>query len=201
MTKHTKEKVDVHTKETELKRTSHWWFSKRGPAFLDPLVHIGDHSMDIIAPYIHQGQIAADIGCGWGHYSFKLADLIGPEGKIYALDLAEKCVMSIQKKAQKRGYKTIAAHTSSAAEINFIKDASVDFVYANGLLCSMAIERDLAVSEMIRILKPTGFAYLSLGAVPPMGYVDEDEWKIILNGFTLLQGGDFKGMWALVSLP
>jgi len=201
MNKYKKEKAVVHTRDTEVNRTSHWWFSRRGPAFFDPIAHIGDRSMEIIAPHIHQGQVAADIGCGWGHYSFKLADLVGPEGKVYALDMAEKCIMSIQKKAQKRGYETVEAHTSSAAEINFIEDASVDFVYANGLLCSMAIERDSAVSEIIRILKPTGFAYLSLGAVPPMGYVDEDEWMTILNRFTLNQGGDFKQMWALLSLP
>lgn len=61
-----KEKLVIHTRESETKRTSHWWFSKRGPAFLDPLVHIGDHSIGVVKAYLSRGQVVADIGCGWG---------------------------------------------------------------------------------------------------------------------------------------
>ncbi len=190
----------VHTIESEVRRTAHWWFSKRGPAFLDALVQLGDRSIDIVRPYIQKGQIVADIGCGWGRYAFKLADLVGPAGKVYAIDLAEKCVKKIQQKAKKRGIMHIEAHVSSASNLDLLKNGSIDFVFANGLLCSMAIEREEAISEIKRILKPKGFAYLSLGATPPMGYVDESEWNAILEGFRLEQGGAFKEKWALVSL-
>jgi len=181
-------------------RTSHWLFSRRGPAFLGPIVRIFDHSEKIVGPYIKKGQVVADIGCGWGYFSFALVDLVGPEGKVYSVDLAKKCIRVIQNKAEKRGYHNIEAHTSTAAVLSFIPDGSVDFVFANGLLCSMAIDRQLAVNEMKRILKPTGMAYLSLGSPPPFGFVDQPEWDDILAGFKVEQGGSFKEMWALVSL-
>ena len=187
-------------KNLEEARTSHWLFSRRGPAFLDPIVRIFDHSVRLVEPHIKKGQVVADIGCGWGYYSFALADLIGPEGKIYSVDLAKKCIHVIQKKAEKRGYHNIEAHASTAANLSFISDRSVDFVFANGLLCSMAIDRKLAVNEMKRILKPTGMAYLSLGSPPPFGYVDQLEWEDILDGFKVEQGGSFKELWGLVSL-
>jgi 2-polyprenyl-3-methyl-5-hydroxy-6-metoxy-1,4-benzoquinol methylase len=187
-------------KNSEEERSSHWLFSRRGPAFLDPIVRIFDHSVRLVEPCIKQGQVVADIGCGWGYFSFALADMVGPEGKVYSVDLAKKCIRVIRKKAEKRGYHNIEAYASTAADLSFIPDVSVDFVFANGLLCSMAIDRRLAVNEMRRILKPTGMAYLSLGSPPPFGYVDQLEWEDILAGFKVEQGGSFKELWALVSL-
>ena len=60
--------------------------------------------------------------------------------------------------------------------------------------------RQLSVKEMKRILKPTGRAYLSLGAAPPFGLVEEAEWREILRGFKVEQGGSYREKWAVVSL-
>jgi SAM-dependent methyltransferase len=107
--------------------------------------------------------------------------------------------MAIKNRAEKRGCQVIEAHASTAADLAFIKDGSVDFVFANGLLCSMAVDRLSAVAEIKRILKPVGQAYLSLGAVPPWGYVDRAEWSQILEGFRVDEGGAYEGRWAIVT--
>ena len=132
------------------------------------------------------------MGSGWGYYTFALADRVGPEGKVYSVELSGKCIRSIQKKAERRGCRNIEAHASTAADLSFIKDRSVDLVFANGLLCSMENERAAAVEEMKRILKPEGHAYISLGAESPLGLVDKTEWKEILSGFKVEQGGIVK---------
>ncbi len=193
------EKESAH-KGAEETRTSHWLRSRRGPAFLDSFVHILDPSEKRVGPHIKKGSVVADLGCGWGHSSFALADLVGTDGRVYSVDLAEKCIRAIRRKAGKRGYRNVEAHLSTAAQVSFIPDGSVDFVFANGLLCSMAADRTLAVNEMKRILKPTGMAYLALGAAPPYGYVDRAEWEDILAGFKVEDGGSFGAKWALVSL-
>jgi len=64
----------------------------------------------------------------------------------------------------------------------------------------MAQDRQLSVNEMKRILKPTGQAYLSLGAGPPVGFVDQEEWENTLEGFRLEQEGSWQKKWAVVSL-
>jgi len=64
----------------------------------------------------------------------------------------------------------------------------------------MAYDRQLSVNEMKRILKTTGQAYLSLGAGPPLGFVNQAEWETILEGFRVERGGSFKEKWAVVSL-
>ena len=64
----------------------------------------------------------------------------------------------------------------------------------------MAQDRQLSVNEMKRVLKVKGQAYLSLGAGPPFGFVDQVEWEKILEEFRVEQGGSYKEKWAVVSV-
>jgi SAM-dependent methyltransferase len=181
-------------------RSQAWLFLRRPPAILDPIRRLFEPPKRLVEPYVKNGQVVTDLGCGSGYYTFPLAELVGPEGKVYAVDLGNKAIKALEKKIEKGGYKNIEAHVSSATDVSFIKDSSVDFVLANGLLCSMDDQRQQAVSEIKRILKPSGQAYISLGAAPPFGFVDQAEWEEILAGFKVEQGGSFKEKWAVVSL-
>jgi len=186
--------------QTRNPKTSHakrWAFLRRTPSFLNRFE--APKVLGRIKPYIKKEQIVADIGCGWGYYSFILANLVGDKGIVYSVDLGEKCVQSIQRNSAKRGYKNIKAQASTAANLSFIEENTVDFVLANGLLCSMENDRSLAVREIKRILKPQGYAYISLGMQPPFGLVDEIEWNEILSNFTVEKGGIFKELWVLVT--
>ena len=64
----------------------------------------------------------------------------------------------------------------------------------------MPYDRQLSVNEIRRILKPKGRAYISLGAHPPIGFMDQTEWEQMLKGFRIEQWGGFKDYRALVSL-
>jgi SAM-dependent methyltransferase len=106
-----------------------------------------------------------------------------------------------RKKAAKRGLHNIEAYASSASNLGFIKDGSVDFILANGLLCSMVPQyHKSAVNEIRRVLKPSGQAYLSV-AGGFYSYVDQAEWEKILEAFRVEQRGNpfFADRWALVS--
>lgn len=153
-----------------------------------------------VEPFVRSAQTAADIGCGSGYYTFALAKCVGPEGRVYAVDLDEKAIQSVEEKANKGNYHNVEAHASSAANLSFIRDGSVDFVLANGLLCSMPAHRELAVSEIKRILNPKGSAYLSLGMPPPFGHVNRAEWERILGEFRVeRRGNGLRTKWAVVS--
>ena len=179
---------------------SDWLFLRRPPAFLDPIRRLFEPPQKLIGPYVKNNQVVADLGCGSGYYTLALAELVGSKGKVYAVDLGKNRIRTLEKKTQKGGYRNIEAYASSASDVSFIKDRSVDFVLANGLLCSMSDHRQLAVNEIKRILKPKGQAYLSLGAGPPFGFVDQAEWENILEGFKIEQGGSYKEKWAVVSV-
>jgi SAM-dependent methyltransferase len=180
-------------------QASFWLFLRRSPAILDPIRRLFEPPRRLIGPYVRNGQVVADLGCGSGYYTLPMAELVGPEGKVYAVDLDGRCIRVLKKRAAKRGYHNIEAHASSASSVSFIGDGSVDFVLANGLLCSMTDQRQSAVKEIKRILKPRGLAYLSLGFGPPLGLVDQVEWEGMLEGFRVERGGSFRERWAVVS--
>ncbi len=187
-------------KDQTKSKWSDWLFLRRPPALLDPIRRLFEPPRKLLEPYIKKGQMVADLGCGSGYYTLPLAEFVGPEGKVYAVDLGKNCIRALEKKIEKGGYRNIEAHASSASDVSFIRDRSVDFVLANGLLCSMADHRKAAVNEIKRILKVKRQAYLSLGAGPPFGYVDQEEWEKILERFRVEQGGSYKEKWAVVSI-
>ena len=105
---------------------------------LNPIRRIFERSIDHpkrhLEPYVAKGQVVADLGCAEAYYTLALAECVGPEGKVYVVDLDEKQILALKKKVDRGGYHTIEAHATSAADLSFIEDGSVDFVLANGLL-------------------------------------------------------------------
>ena len=101
---------------------------------LYPIARIFHPPQKFMRPYVKKGQVVADIGCATGFFAFPMADSVGPEGKVYAVDKNKKSIRVLEKKVEKGGYRNIEAHSSSAADLSFIKDRSVDFVFANTLL-------------------------------------------------------------------
>lgn len=156
---------------------------------------------DKYCSFVEAGEVVADLGCGPGYFTLALAERVGPEGKVYAVDSDEKAIRAVEKKAHKRGYRNIEAHVASAHDLSFMRDGSVDYILANGLLCAMAPQHhESAVNEMRRVLKPSGQAYLSV-AKGSFSYVDKAEWESILEGFRVERRSDpARGdRWAVVS--
>jgi predicted methyltransferase len=49
---------------------------------------------------IKAGTAVADVGCGSGYFTFKLAERVGPQGEVYAEDIDEKEVAGIGRRAK-----------------------------------------------------------------------------------------------------
>ncbi|MCG3259876.1 MAG: class I SAM-dependent methyltransferase [Candidatus Heimdallarchaeota archaeon] len=149
-----------------------------------------------IVSYVTKGQVVADLGCGPGFYSLHFAKILGPEGKVYSVDSDERCIKALEKKAKKRGYNNIEAYSSCASNLSFIEDNSIDFVFSNGLLCSIAPkQRETAVEEIKRILKPNGLAFLS-AARASYSYMNTEEWENIIEGFKIIRREDKRSLYS-----
>ncbi len=167
---------------------------------LNPFKRLFETPRRSLEPYARKGQVVADLGCNRGYYTFALAECVGPEGKVYAVDLDESYIDELNKKENEGGYHNIEWHAASAADMDFIKDESLDFVLANGLLCNVPHQRELVVNEILRILKPAGRAYISLGGISPFfGFVGRAEWKRILEVFNVKRKGGLIQKWADVT--
>lgn len=161
---------------------------KHFPTFaLDNFIRRLFDKPDKYCKYARQDQVVADLGCGPGYFTFRLADTVGNKGRVYAVDSDEKAIRSVEKKAKNRGYQNIESHVASAARLGFIKDQSIDFVLADGLLCCVAPhEHTDVVKEIRRIMKPDGKALLVTGR-GSISYVDDKEWETMLNEFRVEQ--------------
>ncbi len=147
---------------------------KHFPTFaLDNFIRRLYDKPDKYCKYVGPDQVVADLGCGPGYFTFRLADTVGNHGHIYAVDSDEKAIHAVEKKAKKRGCQNIETHFASAARLGFIKDESIDFVLADGLLCCVAPhEHAEVVKEIKRIMKPDGKALL-VTARGSISYVDD----------------------------
>ena len=56
---------------------------------------------------VQQGQVVCDLGCGNGFYSLKLAEAVGPEGTVLAVDIQKEMLELLQRRADKGQVKNI----------------------------------------------------------------------------------------------
>jgi ubiquinone/menaquinone biosynthesis C-methylase UbiE len=171
--------------------------------FDNPIRRFIEPSHKLVQPYISKDMVAADLGCGPGYYTIAMAKLVGSKGKVYSVDSDEKSIQALEDKIYSHGYQNIETHASSAHDLSFIRDDSVDFILAHGLLCSMAPKHhESAVNEMKRILNPRGQAYIS-AARGFYSYVSKVEWNNILKEFSVIKRSDgfhiLGDRWVLVS--
>lgn len=74
-----------------------------GYLLASPLRHLIQDPDKILGPYIKAGMIVLDIGCAMGFFSLPLARMVGSSGKVVSVDLQEKMLWALQKRALKAG--------------------------------------------------------------------------------------------------
>ena len=157
----------------------------------------------MVSGYVDEGDVVADLGCGPGFFTFPMAELVGRGGKVYAVDFDSEAVESVARKAKDRNLDgVIETRVSSAAEIDFVPDGSVDFVFAHGLLCCMK-DHSGALRQIGRVLRKEGIAYLSVtrfSRKKDPRSVTAEEWERTLAMFHVMKSGQgLFARWALVS--
>ena len=103
---------------------------------------------------VRPGQIVADIGCGNGFYTLELARRVGPEGRVYAVDIQPEMLALLQERAAAAGLKNIVSVLGGPADPR-LPEAAIDLVLLVDVYHEFAYpERMLAA--MRRSLAPGG---------------------------------------------
>ena len=71
--------------------------------FDNPLRRIIHKPEEIFIPYLHNGMTAIDIGCGMGYFSIGMAKIVGETGRIISVDVQQKMLTILTKRAKKAG--------------------------------------------------------------------------------------------------
>ena len=56
---------------------------------------------------VKKGDVVCDLGCGNGFYSLKLAEMVGEEGKVIAVDIQPEMLEMVRERAAKAGVKNV----------------------------------------------------------------------------------------------
>jgi ubiquinone/menaquinone biosynthesis C-methylase UbiE len=77
-----------------------WWLTY---LFDNPLRVLFHRPEQVLGPYVGPGQTAVDVGCGRGWFSLGLARLVGPRGRVWAVDRQKRLLEALVRRAQARG--------------------------------------------------------------------------------------------------
>ena len=102
---------------------------------------------------IESGFTVLDFGCGPGGYIMPLVELVGPFGKIHALDIHPLAIQEVKKKATRKRIENIRTIESDCR--TGLPDNSVDTVLLYDVFHDLARPDDV-LRELCRILKPGG---------------------------------------------
>ncbi|WP_434527515.1 class I SAM-dependent methyltransferase [Vibrio sp. K4] len=121
-----------------------------------------DTTMHLLAPYLKSGANVCEFGAATGRYSLSFAKM---GCNVTSVELVPDQVEILKKNAERKDL-PIDIHLGSACHVPFIESDSQDLCVILGPLYHLKTknERDQAISEVKRILKPNGIlavAYIS----------------------------------------
>lgn len=124
----------------------------------------GKSSYDLIDPgalwaalNLPRGITFLDLGCGQGNYSLAAADLIGPTGVVYAVDLWEEGLAALKERAAREDRANLRPLAAGASQVP-MESLSVDVILMATVLHDLVEAGTAAgaLAEVTRVIKPGG---------------------------------------------
>lgn len=123
-----------------------------GVGFVDPARVISQIDVAL-------GATVADFGCGSGYFSFEFSRVVGPDGRVYALDVFPQALEAVLGQSKLMGIHNIVTKRANLEREggSTLGLASVDWVILKDMLFQNE-HKDIIIAEMARVLKPGGHA-------------------------------------------
>lgn len=147
-----------------------WW---AGFFLAHPLRRIRQDPDTILAPYIREGMLLADIGSGMGFFSIPMARMTGPRGRVVCVDIQEKMLRFLKRRARKAGVSDIMEYRLCTPDSLGIDDraGTVDFLLLFAVLHEVP-DRESVLAQIHRALRPGGRVLFA----EPAGHVRHNEF-------------------------
>ena len=128
-----------------------WWL---GYLIDNPLRRLLHNPEKFVGPYVKPGMAVMDVGCGMGIFSIAMAKMVGAAGCVTAVDIQQKMLDTLRKRAEKAGVADrIRTHRCEPNRLDI--EARVDFVLASAMMHEVPDARRL-LAEIHTCLKPGG---------------------------------------------
>jgi ubiquinone/menaquinone biosynthesis C-methylase UbiE len=167
------------------KRICPFWV---GYLLISPLRTLMQNPKKIISQYVTSGMKVLDIGCGMGFFSLPIAQIVGTNGRVICVDVQEKMIKSLKKRAAKAGLiDRIETHVCHQNSLFLDKlNENIDFALAFAVVHEVS-NVGRFFSEIYKMLKPTGMLLVA----EPKGHVSKKDFEITVsnaqqNGFQII---------------
>ncbi len=121
------------------------------------------HPADVLdALHLHAGSSVADIGAGPGYFTFRMADRVGAEGKVYAVDLDRSTLRDLKQKTADAGLKQVETIENKPDDPMLPPDSLDAALVVNAY--HEFKQHDAMLRGILRALKPGGV----------LGIIDKD---------------------------
>lgn len=128
-----------------------WWLIW---TFDNPLRKLIQKPDAILAGLIKPGDTAVDIGCGIGYFTIPIAIMAGARGKVIAVDLQDRMLAGMKKRAEKNGVAERITGLKCTPDSLGVKDPA-DFVLAFYMVHEVPDQKKL-FNQIVSFLKPGG---------------------------------------------
>lgn len=163
-----------------------WWM---GYFHLGPVRRLLQNPGKILGPYVEPGMKVLDIGPGMGFFTLELAKYVGPEGKVVAIDLQERMIKGLDKRAARTGLadridsRVCSSERLGADDLAGSIDLAVAFYVVHEVPDALSLFR-----EVYALLNERGRFFVA----EPAGRVTEGEFDELIAaalemGFTLVE--------------
>lgn len=160
-----------------------------GHLLASPLRKLLDNPVKRLSPYVSSGMTVIDVGCAMGFFSLPIAEMVGPSGRVICIDLQEKMVQALYRKAKKKNLlDSIEARVCRRDSLNIDDlDNTADLVLAIAVVHEVP-DAVSFMAELYGVTKEGG----KLLVIEPGGHVSEEDFKVTVDaavnsGFTVLE--------------
>ncbi|MHC4543762.1 MAG: class I SAM-dependent methyltransferase [Planctomycetota bacterium] len=105
------------------------------------------------------GDVVLDFGCGDWSCSIAAAEVVGAEGKVYALDIHPDACRQVNKRATKKSLRNIVTIRSEC--MTGLTDECADIVFLHEVLHALGYKKKMVLRELHRVLKVKGILSFS----------------------------------------
>lgn len=151
-----------------------WWL---GYLLVSPLRRLWQHPEKTLAPYVGEGMLVLEPGCGMGFFTLDLARMVGRNGRVVAVDVQERMLAGLRRRARRaKLLDRIDARLAGAHRLG-VSDLTgrVDVAFAIHVVHEVP-DAENFFAEIAATLKPDG----KLLFVEPRGHVSEDAFAASL---------------------
>lgn len=152
-----------------------WWI---GYFLASPLRRFFHKPEQIVAPYLKEGMTVLEVGPGMGFFTLPMARMVGSEGKIICIDVQERMIKSLVRRASRAGLtERIKTRLTSGDSLQVEDFANrVDFALLFAVVHEVSDQEKL-FQEVHTALKSEALMLLS----EPRGHVSVNEFNKTLT--------------------